>query len=245
MEQFISHLKHEFETPFQNQVLVFAVILFIILLIPLLLRKLRLPGIIGLILSGLIVGPHGLNWLEKNAAINLFSTIGLLYIMFIAGLELELEEFARNRHKSMLFGFFTFILPLAIGYPLCHYLLGYNVYTSLMTAGMFATHTLVAYPIVNRLGITKQEPVAIAVGGTISVSVPDRSVTALVVVSEEGGTSAEGSLAAEVGVGPIALIQAGDRPAEVVEFLDDGLLQTSHSGDQSDYQDRGDQNQFG
>lgn len=167
MEQFISHLKHEFETPFQNQVLVFAVILFIILLIPLLLRKLRLPGIIGLILSGLIVGPHGLNWLEKNAAINLFSTIGLLYIMFIAGLELELEEFARNRHKSMLFGFFTFILPLAIGYPLCHYLLGYNVYTSLMTAGMFATHTLVAYPIVNRLGITKQEPVAIAVGGTI------------------------------------------------------------------------------
>jgi Kef-type K+ transport system membrane component KefB/nucleotide-binding universal stress UspA family protein len=167
MDQFFSQLAHEFDTPFENQVLVFAVILFIILLIPLILRKLRLPGIIGLILSGLIVGPHGLNWLEKNAAVDLFSTIGLLYIMFIAGLELELEEFARNRHKSMLFGLFTFFLPLSIGYPLCHYVLGYDVYASLMTAGMFATHTLVAYPIVTRLGITKQEPVAVAVGGTI------------------------------------------------------------------------------
>jgi transporter, CPA2 family (2.A.37) len=69
----------------------------------------KIPGIIGLIISGLIIGPHGLGWIEKNAAVDLFSTIGLLYIMFIAGLELNLSEFKNNRHKSLVFGFFTFV----------------------------------------------------------------------------------------------------------------------------------------
>ena len=115
----------------------------------------------------LIIGPHGLGWIEKNAAVDLFSTIGLLYIMFIAGLELNLSEFKNNRHKSLVFGFFTFVLPFVIGYPVCRYLLGFEFSTSFLVASMFSTHTLVAYPIVSRMGIANHEAVAITVGGTI------------------------------------------------------------------------------
>lgn len=87
--------------------------------------------------------------------------------MFIAGLELEMNDFKANKNKSLLFGFFTFIIPIIIGYPVCYYLLGYDFNASFLTASMFATHTLVAYPIVSRFGISKNQAVAISVGGTI------------------------------------------------------------------------------
>lgn len=155
MTEFFNQLLHEIERPLTNPVLIFSLILFIILLSPILLRRLNIPGIIGLIIAGVIIGPHGLYILEKNSAINLFSTIGLLYIMFIAGLELDLNEFKSHRNKSLVFGFFTFIIPLAIGFPVCHYLLHYDFNASFLTASMFATHTLVAYPIVSKLGVSK------------------------------------------------------------------------------------------
>ena len=161
MTDFFKHLIHEFELPLGNPVLIFSLILLIILLSPILLRKLNIPGIIGLIISGVIIGPYGLNILEKNSAVDLFPTIGLLYIMFIAGLELDMNQFKANRNKSLLFGFFTFIIPLTIGFPVCYYFLDYDFNASLLTASMFATHTLVAYPIVSKLGVSKNQAVAI------------------------------------------------------------------------------------
>jgi len=183
---FIEHIQHAFETPFTNSVLIFTLILFIILFSPILLRKIRIPGIIGLILSGVIIGPHALNILERNSAVDLFSTIGLLYIMFIAGLELDLNEFRKTRHKSVTFGLFTFIVPALIGYPVCHYILGYDVSASVMIASMFATHTLVAYPVVNSYGITKNEAVAITVGGTILTDTAVLIVLAVIIGSSQG-----------------------------------------------------------
>ena len=91
MNDFFSQLIHEFELPLSNPVLIFSLVLFIILLSPILLKRLNIPGIIGLIIAGVIIGPYGFNILEKNSAVDLFSTIGLLYIMFIAGLELDLN----------------------------------------------------------------------------------------------------------------------------------------------------------
>ena len=112
MKDFFEHFRHEFELPLENPVLIFSLILFIILLSPILLKKLNIPGIIGLIISGVAIGPFGLNILEKNSAIDLFSTIGLLYIMFIAGLELDMNEFKSNKNKSLVFGFFPCLLFL-------------------------------------------------------------------------------------------------------------------------------------
>ncbi len=186
MNEFLEHIMHEFQLPFSNPVLVFALILLIILLAPILLQKLKIPGIIGLIISGVIIGPFGLNILEKNSAVDLFSTIGLFYIMFIAGLELDMNEFKSNRNKSLLFGFFTFILPLAIGYPVCRYLLGYDFNASFLIASMFATHTLVAYPIVSRLGVSKNEAVAITVGGTILTDTAVLLILAVIMGNSQG-----------------------------------------------------------
>ncbi|NSW45405.1 MAG: cation:proton antiporter [Bacteroidales bacterium] len=160
-------LLQEFKIPLQNPILVFALILLIILFSPIILKKLNIPSLIGLIISGVIIGPHGLNLLEKNFAVDLFSTIGLLYIMFIAGLELDLNEFIANRKKSIIFGFLTFAIPIGIGFPICYYWLGYNIIASFLISSMFATQTLVAYPIVSKLGVAKNEAVAITIGGTI------------------------------------------------------------------------------
>ncbi|KAF2327506.1 MULTISPECIES: cation:proton antiporter [Flavobacterium] len=186
MIEFFKHLLQEFELPLSNPVLIFSLILFIILLSPILLKKINIPGIIGLIISGVIIGPHGLNILAKNSAVDLFSTIGLLYIMFIAGLELDMNEFKANRNKSLLFGLFTFILPLSIGFPVCFYLLQYDFNASFLTASMFATHTLVAYPIVSKLGIAKNQAVAITVGGTILTDTAVLIILAVIMGSAQG-----------------------------------------------------------
>lgn len=191
MTDFFKHLMHEFELPLQNPVLIFSLILFIILLSPILLRKLNIPGIIGLIISGVVIGPDGFNILEKNSAIDLFSTIGLLYIMFIAGLELDMNEFKSNRNKSLLFGFFTFILPLGIGFPVCFYFLGYDFNASFLTASMFATHTLVAYPIVSKLGVSKNQAVAITVGGTILTDTAVLIILAVIIGNSQGSLNQE------------------------------------------------------
>lgn len=167
METVRDQLNTQFQLPLQNPVLIFALILLIILLAPILFRRFKVPGIIGLIIAGVLVGPHGMNLLAKNSAIDLFSTIGLLYIMFIAGLELEIREFRRNRYHSMGFGFLTFALPLILGFPACYYILDYDFTASLLTSSIFSTQTMVAYPIVSKFGISKNKAVAITVGGTI------------------------------------------------------------------------------
>lgn len=188
---FFSHLAHEFDLPLVNPVLVFSVILFIILLAPILLGKIKIPAIIGLIISGIVIGPHGANILQKNSAIDLFSTIGLLYIMFIAGLELDLIEFKKYQYKSLIFGFLTFFIPLIIGLPVCYYFLHYSLKTSFLVASMFSTHTLIAYPIVSKLGISKNEAVAITVGGTILTDTAVLIILAVIMGSESGGLNAQ------------------------------------------------------
>ena len=177
--------------PLMNPVLIFSLILFIILLSPILLRRLNIPGIIGLIISGVLIGPHGLNILEKSSAIDLFSTIGLLYIMFIAGLELDMNDFKANRNKSLLFGLFTFILPISIGFPVCYYLLEYDFNASFLTASMFATHTLVTYPIVSKLGVAKNQAVAITVGGTILTDTAVLIILAVIMGNSQGSLNQE------------------------------------------------------
>lgn len=186
MNYFFQHLISEFNLPLSNPVLVFSLLLLIILLSPLFLRRFNIPSIIGLIISGVIIGPYGFHIIENNSAIKLFSTIGLLYIMFIAGLELDLNEFKTHKNKSIIFGFLTFIIPFAVGYPIMYYVLNYDVNASFLTASMFATHTLVAYPIVSKLGVSKNQAVAIAVGGTILTDTAVLIILALIIGNSQG-----------------------------------------------------------
>src|SRR5690554_7367034 len=188
MVELLSLVHNELKFPIDNPVLIFAILLLIILLSPILLKRFNVPSIIGWIIAGVIIGPYGLNWIDNNnAGVELFSTIGLLYIMFIVGLELDFNEFIQNRNKSLTFGFFTFILPIIIGFPICHYLLGYDVNASLLTASMFATHTLVAYPIVSRMGVARNQAVAITVGGTILTDTAVLILLAVILSNSAGG----------------------------------------------------------
>lgn len=192
MFDFLEEILAHFHTPFHNPIIVFSLILFIILLAPIILKKLNIPGIIGLIIAGIVIGPHGLDILEKDSAVDLFSTIGLLYIMFIAGLELDMNQFKANKNKSLLFGFFTFVIPMAIGFPIYYYLLGdfdvhISVEAALLTASMFGTHTLVTYPIVSKMGVTKNTAVAITVGGTMLTDTAVLILLAVILGSHNGG----------------------------------------------------------
>ena len=187
VDNFFEHLFREFSRPLTNPVLVFSLILFIILLAPIILKRINIPSIIGLIISGVLIGPNALNIIEKSSAIELFSTIGLLYIMFIAGLELDMNDFKKNRHKSISFGIFTFAIPIIVGYPVCRYLLNYDVNASFLTACMFATHTLVAYPLISKLGVSKNQAVAVSVGGTILTDTAVLLILAVIIGNAEGG----------------------------------------------------------
>lgn len=187
MQFFLSELTDLLQRPLQDSVLQFSLILLVILFSTLVLKRLRIPDIIGLIFSGILIGPSGFNLLTRNSFVEVLSTVGLLYIMFIAGLELDLHEFKANRNKSLSFGALTFGIPLAIGFPICFYLLDFDVYGSLLVASIFATHTLVTYPIVSRLGAAKDSAVAMTVGGTILADTGVLLMLAIILGASEGG----------------------------------------------------------
>ena len=153
--------------PLKNSVLILALILLIILFSPLLFKRFRVPGIIGLILSGVIIGPNFLHLIESTNSFELLSKTGLLYIMFLAGLEIDMQEFQHNRNKSIVFGALTFLIPIIIGYFVCIYVFQFSVWPALLLASMFSTHTLLSYPIVSNMGIIKNRAVQVTFGGTI------------------------------------------------------------------------------
>jgi Kef-type K+ transport system membrane component KefB len=176
--------------PLSDPVPILTIVLFIILLAPILLRKLRIPSIVGLIIAGMAIGDHGFNIVAKGS-IDLFGKAGLLYIMFLAGLELDIAEFKKNTYKSLVFGFFTFAIPLSLGFALCYYILQFNLLASLLVSSMFATHTLVAYPLASRMGITKNEAVTVTVGGTIITDTAVLLILAIIAAGAQGNLNQE------------------------------------------------------
>ena len=155
------------ELPLPDPVLKFLLVLVIILSAPLLLNKLKIPHLLGLIIAGAIIGPNGLNLVLRDSSIILSGTAGLLYIMFLAGLEIDMGDFKKNSGRSFVFGMYTFLIPMALGIVAGLYVLHFSMETSILLASMFASHTLIAYPIISKLGITKDKSVTITVGGTM------------------------------------------------------------------------------
>jgi Kef-type K+ transport system membrane component KefB len=177
---------NDFNLPLTNPVLIFTLILFIILFAPIILNKLKIPHLIGLIIAGAIIGPFGLNLMLRDSSIILFGTVGLLYIMFTAGLEIDLNDFKKNSSKSLVFGLYTFIIPMTLGTVTGLYILHFSWQTSLLLASMFASHTLIAYPIISKLGIVKNRAVSIAVGGTLITDTLALLVLAVIVGMVKG-----------------------------------------------------------
>ena len=174
--------------PIRDPVAVFLVILAIMLVAPLIFERLRLPGIVGLILAGVIVGPEGLGLLERGSNIILLGTIGLLFLMFMAGLETSLDDFKANGDKAIIFGLATFIAPMVLG-TAAMMLLGYGWLAAILVASCFASHTLLALPVLNKLGIMRSSAVNVTLGGTLITNVLALLVLAVVVKAYEGELS--------------------------------------------------------
>lgn len=156
----------DFAFPITDPTWIFLLVLLIILFAPILLSKLHIPHIIGMILAGLAIGEHGFNILARDSSFELFGKVGLYYIMFLAGLEMNMEDFKETRNKALVLGLFAFIVPIGIGFLANITYLKYSLVTSVLLASMYASHTLVSYPIVTRFGISRHRSVSIAVGGT-------------------------------------------------------------------------------
>ncbi len=152
--------------PITDPTWIFFLVLVIILFAPILLNRLRIPHIVGMILAGVMIGEYGFNILERDSSFELFGKVGLYYIMFLAGLEMNMEDFKSIRTKAIVLGLLAFVIPMTLGFFSNVFILQFGFITSVLLASMYASHTLISYPIVIRYGISRQRSVSIAVGGT-------------------------------------------------------------------------------
>lgn len=173
-------------TPISNPIIIFAVIIFIILVTPYFSKKLKFPAIFGLIVSGIIIGPYGTGLIADDMGVRILSSVGLLYLMFLAGLEINMVSFQKSRYKSIVFGFLTFFIPLSLGYFILRNLFDFSFHSALLLASMFSTHTLVSYPVVNKLNIAKRESVVVTIGGTIITDTAVLLLLTVIVASFQG-----------------------------------------------------------
>ncbi|MBR1800548.1 MAG: cation:proton antiporter [Bacteroidaceae bacterium] len=170
-----------------NPTWIFLVMLLVILLAPILFRRLRIPHIIGLILAGALLGEHGLGVLARDTSFELFGQVGIYYIMFLAGLEMDMGSFRRHGAKGAVFGLFTFAIPFFLGFFAARYLLQLSVPSSLLVSCILASHTLVTYPVIGRYGLSKQPSVTYAIIATAIASFAALLMLAIVVQKEHGG----------------------------------------------------------
>lgn len=155
------------ETPLTEPVFIIALMLIILLFGPVLFERIRIPSIAGLLLMGALIGPHGFNLVSPDLEFSLLGTFGLLYLLFLAGLEIDLVDFIENKTKSIFIGLASFLVPFLLGFGVSRYLLSYSVPASWLIGAMLATHTLISYPILGRLGIINKSIVTVTVGATI------------------------------------------------------------------------------
>lgn len=172
--------------PVQDPILIFAIVLILMLGAPALLGRWKLPGMIGLLLAGAILGPNALGVLARDKAFVLFGSVGLIYIMFIAALEIDLAVFKKYKVQGIGFGVLTFAIPQFLGLAVGRYLLGFTWPAAILFGSLFASHTLLAYPTASKLGLAKNRAVIAAIGGTMLTDVAALLVLAVVAGSATG-----------------------------------------------------------
>lgn len=169
-----------FSLPFSNPVMIFALVMVVILIAPIVFKRIKIPGLVGIILSGMVIGPSVLNLLERDSTIELLGTVGLLYLMFMAGLSIDLNRFEKLRNQSIGFGILSYSFPAIGAYFAGINLFNYSVESALLLGAIVGSHTLLAYPIVERLGITKNTGVTMSMGGTLVTDTLSLGILAIV-----------------------------------------------------------------
>ncbi|WP_074762220.1 cation:proton antiporter [Xylanibacter ruminicola] len=153
--------------PITDPTFIFFVVLMIILFAPIVMSKLRIPHIIGMVLAGIAIGQYGFNILVRDNSFELFGRVGLYYIMFLAGLEMDMEGVKKHSRRFLLFGLLTCFVPLILTYAMSVTILDYSSSASFLLGCIMASNTLIAYPIVGRYGLQKHQSVALSVGSSM------------------------------------------------------------------------------
>ena len=167
----------------------FAIALLVILTVPPLFQRFRLPGAVGLLLAGVALGPSGLHVAPEHGEVaHFFSDIGKLLLMFFAGLEVDLDQFARVKKRSMGFGVATFALPMAAGIA-AGLAFGYGWLAAIVIGSLLASHTLLGFPIVQRLNLVRNEAVTVTIGATVFTDVASLLVLAVCIPVHTTGFS--------------------------------------------------------
>lgn len=187
--------------PLDSPIVSFTILLAAILLVPPVFERLRLPGLVGLLIAGIVLGQSGLGLLDPESdTIKLLSDIGKIYLMFVAGLEIDLAQFRKTRNRSIGFGLLTFVVPLITGIGIGQFFnFGWNA--SFLIGSLLASHTLLAYPIVSRLGVVTNEAVTVTIGATIFTDTGALLVLAICVGIHSGGFSVLSLISLLVGLG--------------------------------------------
>ena len=161
----MAHLAAYF--PITDPTLIFFVVLLIILFAPIIMGKLRIPHIIGMVLAGVLIGQYGLNILERDNSFELFGRVGLYYIMFLAGLEMDMEGVKKHSQQFVIFGLLTCLVPLILTYVMAITVLDYSSSASFLLGCIMASNTLIAYPIIGRYGLQQHPSVSLSVGSSM------------------------------------------------------------------------------
>lgn len=192
-------------SPITDPVAIFLTIMAVLVITPLLSESIHLPGIVGLIVGGILVGPHGLGWLKNDMQIELLSTIGLLYLMFNAGLEVDIHLFKKVHSRAFVFGLFTFLTPQFMGIAFGLWL-GLGWLGAILLGSAFSSHTLIAFPILSRLGIVRNEAVSVTVGATVITDIAAFVILAVVLSLQGGSLSPVYFITLFVGLGVYAVL---------------------------------------
>lgn len=169
--------------PISDPTWIFFVVLGIILFAPMLLDRLKVPSIVGMIVAGVLIGPHGFHILDRDSSFEIFGKVGLYYIMFLAALEMNMQDLQKIKWQAVVMGLLSFAFPMLIGFGANRFVLGFGVAASILMASMYSSHTLVSYPLVLRYGLSRRRSVSLAVGGTIVAD-----TLTLLVLAVVGGT---------------------------------------------------------
>lgn len=169
---------------------IFALVLLLILAAPVIFRRLKIPDVVGLILAGVAVGPFGFNLLERDSSFRIFGEVGIIYLMFLAAVEIDMYHFRRNLRQGLIFGIITFAVPAALGMAASYLAFGAGLSTCLLLATMFSSHTLISYPVVSKFGLQNSKGVVIAVSATIvAVLLALLTLATVVKIQTRGGVN--------------------------------------------------------
>ncbi|TAE53657.1 MAG: sodium:proton antiporter [Nostocales cyanobacterium] len=177
-----------------------VILLLIVLVIPIIFERLKLPALVGMIGAGVVIGPYGWNLFDSGTTIiTLFSEIGLAYLMFVTGLELNIQSLRRQQKRSLLFGNLIFCLPLILGI-FAGKILGFNWYSAILIGCLLPSYSPLAYPIINRLGLVNNQAVNMAIGSKVVPNMGTLVILTLSLASFQSGVFSLGNIISKLGI---------------------------------------------